>query len=43
VQKFAVWVMDSGGPKEAQLLSYMPGGANVPSMEGTLATPGEYD
>jgi len=27
--------VDSGGPKEAQVQSYSPGGANVPSWEGT--------
>jgi len=27
----------------AQVQSYSPGGANVPSWEGTLAQPGEYD
>jgi len=39
------WVVDSGGPKEAWIQSYSPGGANVPSWEGTLAppAPGEYD
>jgi len=37
--RFSVWVVDSGGPKEAQVQSYSPGGANV----GTLAPPGEYD
>jgi len=39
----AVWVVDLGGPKKAQVQSYSPGGANVPSHEGTLAPPGEYD
>jgi len=42
-QSEAVWVVDSGGSKEAQVQSYSPGGANVPSLEGTLAPPGEYD
>jgi len=37
--RFAVWVVDSGGPKEAQV--QWPGGANVPSCEGTLAPPDE--
>jgi len=32
-----MWVVDSGGPKEAQVQSYSLGGANVPSWEGTLA------
>ena len=36
-------VVDSGGAKEAQVQSYSPGGANVPSLEGTLAPPDEYD
>jgi len=40
---FAVWIVDSGGPKEAQVQSYSPGGANVPTWEGTLAPPGGYD
>jgi len=35
--------MDSGGPKEAQVQSYLPDGANVPLWEGTYALPGEYD
>jgi len=41
--RFAVWVVNSGRPKEAQVQSYCPGGANVPSWEGTLAPLGEYD
>jgi len=41
--RFAVWIVDSGGPKEAQVQSYSPGGASVPTWEGTLAPPGEYD
>ena len=41
--RFAVRVMDSGGPKEAQVQSYSPGGANVPSPVGTFAQPGKYD
>jgi len=28
---FAVWFVDLGGPKEAQVQSYSPGGANVPT------------
>jgi len=40
---FGLWFVDSGGPKEAQVQSYSPGSANVPSSEGTLAQPGEYD
>ena len=31
------------GQKKAQVQSYSPGGANVPSHVGTLAPPGEYD
>jgi len=31
--QFAVWVVDSGGPKEAQVQPYSPSGANVPSQE----------
>jgi len=41
--RFAVWVVDSGGPKEAQVQSYSPGGAHMPTWEGTLAPPGEYN
>jgi len=33
----------SGAPKEAQVQSYSPGGTIVPSFEGSLAQPGEYD
>ena len=36
---FAIWVVDSGELKQAQVQSYSPGGANVPSWEGV----GEYD
>jgi len=39
--RLAVWVVDSGGPKEAHVHSYLPCGANVPTWEGTLAPPGE--
>jgi len=35
--------VDSGGLKEAQVQSYLPGGASVFSWEGTLAQAGEYD
>ena len=35
--------MDSGGLQEAQVQSYSPGGINVPSREGALAQPGEYE
>jgi len=31
------------GPKEVQVQSHSPGGANVPSCEGTLAPPVECD
>ena len=31
------------GIKEAQVQSYLPGGANMPSQEGTLAPSGEYN
>jgi len=41
--RFAVWVVDSGGPKEAQVQSYLSGGADVLTREGLLAPPGEYD
>jgi len=40
---FAVWVVESGGPKEAQVQLYSPGSANVLTWEGTLAPPGKYD
>jgi len=35
--------MDSGGLKETQVQPYSPGGSNVPTWEGTLVPPGEYD
>ena len=35
--------MDSSGPKDAQVQSYSPDGANVPSLEDTLPPPGEYE
>ena len=42
--RFAVWVVNSGGPKEAKVKSYLTGCANVPSWgEGTLVPAGEYD
>jgi len=41
--RFAIWVVDSGGAKEAQVQWYSLGGANVPSCEFTLAPPREYD
>jgi len=37
--RFAVWVVGSSGSKDAQIQSYSPGGANVPSWEDTLPTP----
>jgi len=40
---FAVWVVDSGGLKEGHVQSYLPVGSNVPSHEGTLMQPDEYD
>jgi len=39
LDQLAVLVVDSGGPKEAQVQSYSSGGASVPSW----AQPGEYD
>ena len=36
-------ICHSGGPKEAQVESYSPGGTNVFSWGGILAPPGEYD
>jgi len=41
--RFTIWVVDSGGPKEAQVQSYSPGGANMPTWDGTLVTPGEHN
>jgi len=41
--RFPVWIVHSGGPKEAQVQSYSPNGANVPTWEGTLEPPGEYN
>ena len=41
--QFSVWVVDSGGLKEAQVQSYLKDGANVPSWDGTLALYGEYN
>jgi len=40
--RFAVWIVDSGGLKEAQVQSYLPCGANVSTWEGTWAPPDEY-
>jgi len=40
---FAFCVVDSDGPKETQVQLYSPGGANMPSLEGTFVPPGEYD
>jgi len=42
-RSITVWVVDSSGPKEAQVQLYLPGGANVPSREGTMTSPGEYN
>jgi len=39
--RFAVWAVDSSVPKDAQIQSYSPGGANVPSWEDTLPSPVE--
>ena len=39
--RFGCGLVDSGGPKEAQVQSYSPGGVNVPSHVGILT--GEYD
>ena len=41
--RLAVWVVDSRGSKEAQVWPYLPGGANVPRWESTLAPPGEQN
>jgi len=41
--RFAIWVVDLGASKEAQVQLCSPGGANVSSCEGTLAPSGEYD
>ena len=38
-KRFAIWVVDLGGPKEAQVQSYLPGGTHM----GGLAPPGEYN
>ena len=40
---FAIWVVDSRWPKEAQVQLYSPAGANVPTWEDTLAPPGKYE
>jgi len=40
---FPIWDVDSGVLKEAQVQSYLPGGANVPSPVGTLVPPGKHD
>jgi len=34
--RFAVWVVDWSGPKDAQVQSYSPGGANMPSYSGHI-------
>jgi len=41
--RLAVWIVDSGRLKEAQVQLYLPAGANVPTWEGTLVPPGKYD
>jgi len=41
--QFAVCTVNSCGLKEAQVESYLPGGINVTTWEGTLAPPGEYE
>jgi len=38
---FGLWTW--AGTKEAQVQSYLPGGTNLPSWEGTLVPPGEYN
>jgi len=38
---FAVSVVDSSGPKDAQVQSYSPGGSNVPLWKDTLPSPVE--
>jgi len=39
--RFCVSVVDSSGPKDAQVQSYSTDGANVPSWEDTLPSPAE--
>ena len=41
--RFAVWFVHLDGLTEAQVQSNSPGGVNVPTWEGTLAPPGEYN
>jgi len=41
--RFAVWIVDLGWPKEAQVQSYSPGGANCAQMGRHIGTTGEYD
>ena len=38
---FAISVVDSSGPKDAQVQSYSPGGVNVPLRKDTLPFPVE--
>jgi len=38
---FGLWTRI--GRKKTQVQSYLPGGINMPSWEGTLVPPGEYD
>jgi len=40
--QFAVWVVGSIRPKDAQVQSYSAGDTNVPSWEDTLPPTGEY-
>jgi len=41
--RFAIGIVDSGVPSEAQVQSYPPAGANVRIWEGTLAPSGKYN
>ena len=40
---FGLWTWVGRRKHEFSYQSYLPGGANVPRWEGTLAQPGEYD
>jgi len=42
-RSICLWVVDSDGPKEAQVQSYSPGCANLPIREGTLMPQGKHD
>ena len=35
-RSISIWAVDLGGQKEAQVQSYLPGGANVPSWEWAI-------